>query len=78
MKEFVLSNTKRKIYDPTTKKLVQCKKYSIFKIDFRKVKGLTLFRDNMFCSKDLKTPIAVYSEEPIPPSCIEKVYEFLI
>lgn len=50
--------------------------FSVFRIDFRKIRGLNLYRDSMFQNKNRKTPEAVYFEEPISPKYIEKISGF--
>lgn len=76
MKAFAKANTRRKTYDPKSGKLVDCWEFSVFRIDFRKIRGLNLYRDSMFQNKNRKTHEAVYSKEPISPKYIEKISGF--
>lgn len=76
MKAFAKANTQRRTYDQKSGKLVDCVEFSVFRIDFRKIRRLNLYRDSMFQNKNRKTPEAVYSEELILPKYIEKISGF--
>mgnify|MGYP004650738469 CR=1 FL=1 len=76
MKAFAKANTRRRTYDQKSGKLIDCVEFSVFRIDFRKIRGLNLYLDSMFQNKNRKTPEAVYSEEPISPKYIEKISGF--